>query len=93
MNKPAHSVLPSPSERAALSAEALAGTLRVARVLAQSDRKIDLAGLDQDVGRLCAAVLDLPPAEGRFLRPQLALLLAELDGLSHCMGALAEGSE
>ena len=54
-----------PAQRAAAAALALAGMLRTARALTQTRRTIDLAGLDQEVGRLCAAALDLPPADGR----------------------------
>ncbi len=68
--------------------EALLATLRVARVLAQSQRRIDLAGLDEEIGRLCAAALDLPPTEGQAMRPRLASVLAELDALSACVSAL-----
>ena len=63
---------PSPSDRVGALVEALLATLRLARVLAQSHRRIDLAGLDQEIGRLCAAALDLPPAEGQAMRPKLA---------------------
>lgn len=80
----------SPSDRAAAAAEAVAGLLRIAQALAQARRSIDLAGLDQDIGRLCAAALDLPPAEGRAMRPLLIGVLAELDALSACVAAAAE---
>jgi hypothetical protein len=90
MDKPTETEAPSPSRRAASSAEALVGTLRLARALARSRRSIDLAGLDQDIGRLCAAVVDLPAADGRAMRPLLVELLAELDALAACMTAPAE---
>ncbi len=81
---------PSPSDRVGALVEALLATLRLARVLAQSHRRIDLAGLDQEIGRLCAAALDLPPAEGHVMRPKLAEVLAELDALSACVAALPD---
>ena len=85
------SIVPlSPADRAAAAAESLIGTLRMARALARSRRSIDLAGLEQEIGRLCAAALDLPLAEGRAMRPKLALLLAELDALSASLAALTE---
>ncbi|HTN12128.1 MAG TPA: hypothetical protein VL154_14260 [Acetobacteraceae bacterium] len=59
----------------------VAGTLRLAGALAQGGRRLDLAGLDQMVGRLCAQALDLPPAQGRRVRPRLIALLGELDAL------------
>ncbi len=60
----------------------ISGTLRLARVLAGQRRPVDLAGLEDAVGRLCAACLDLPPELGRAQRPRLAALLAELDALA-----------
>lgn len=57
------------------------GALRLAGALAQGGRRLDLAGLDQMVGRLCAQALDLPPAQGRMVRPLLLALLRELDAL------------
>jgi hypothetical protein len=59
---------------------ALERVLAVAQALAAA-RPIDLTGLDQQVGRICAGALDLPPDQGRALRPHLACLLARLDGL------------
>ena len=56
--------------------------LRLARGMVQAGRRVELEGLDQMVGRLCARCLDLPPEEGRALRPLLAaLLVASLPGL------------
>ena len=60
---------------------ALEGMLKVARGLVAAERPIDLAGLDQRVGRICAQALDLPPEAGRMLRPRLASLLAGIEDL------------
>src|SRR4051812_13236561 len=76
---PAH---PRPVEHAAALADSVAATLRIARVLMDASREIDLSGLDQEAGRLCALALDLPPAEGRALRVRLIEVLAELDALA-----------
>jgi hypothetical protein len=84
---------PAPSDRAAALARAAVGTLQVARALAQSRRSIDLTGLDHEIGRLCAASLDLPAAQGRAMRPLLFSVLAELDALSACVAAEPEGRE
>jgi len=54
--------------------EAVRALLRLARGIAASGRHVDLRGLDDMVGRLCARCLDLPPADGR----RMALLLTEL---------------
>lgn len=77
----------TPAERAAAQARALLGTLRTASALVAARREIELAGLDNSVGRLCAASLDLPREEGLAMRPLLAELLAELDGLAAAMTA------
>ena len=69
----------------------ITGMLTVARALAEMRRPIDLTGLDDAVGRLCAACLDLPPEAGRELRPRLWRLLAELDALAHaCRAGIEE---
>jgi tRNA U34 5-methylaminomethyl-2-thiouridine-forming methyltransferase MnmC len=80
-----------PQTQAATMAEAACGTLRMARALVESRRHVDLAGLQDAVGRLCAASLDLPPEQGRALRPQLAAVLAELDALARAMQAADGG--
>lgn len=69
----------------------LGGMLKLARVLAQSRRPLDLQGLAELAGRACAASLDLPPAQGRAMRPRLLALLAEVDALAaSCRAAAAE---
>jgi hypothetical protein len=54
---------------------------RLARAMLEASRTVDLTGLDDGIGRLCAAALDLPPAEGRQLRPTLEALRCELERL------------
>jgi hypothetical protein len=58
---------------------ALAGTL------ANGGRRLDLTGLDGQIGAICAKMLDLPPDEGRLASPELQALLAELDRLCETM--------
>jgi hypothetical protein len=57
-------------------------TLRVACGLVEAGRYVDLAGLEDQIGLLCAKALDLPPDEGRAIRGELACLLARVDALS-----------
>ena len=57
-------------------------TLSVARGLVEAGRYVDLAGLEDQVGLLCAKALDLPPAEGRAIRADLIALLARVEALS-----------
>jgi hypothetical protein len=81
---------PTPHGRAAALADAVLGTLRVARALARTRRTVDLKGLDHEVGRLCAAVLDLPTAEGTAMRPLLIDVLAGLDALAAAVAVTRE---
>jgi hypothetical protein len=57
-------------------------TLGVARGFVEAGRSVDLAGLEDQVGLLCAKALDLPPAEGRMMRGELVALLARVDALT-----------
>ncbi|MGH7044705.1 MAG: hypothetical protein ACREFY_21580 [Acetobacteraceae bacterium] len=60
----------------------LLDTLGVARALAETGRRLDLAGLDSQIGLLCARMLDLEPDEGRVARVELIRLRADLDALA-----------
>jgi hypothetical protein len=80
-----------PQTQTAMMADAACGMLRMARALVESRRSIELAGLQDAIGRLCAACFDLPPEQGRAMRPQLTAVLAELDALSLALRATAEG--
>ena len=80
---------PEPTARQASSlaavrnlAQAIAGTLRMARCFLAAGRRIDLTGLEEMVGLLCAKSLDLPPEQGRQMRTVLIELRRELDALS-----------
>lgn len=66
-------------------ADGVARTVQMARKLAEVRRRVDLAGLDRMVGLLCAKMLDLPLDQGRRLRPRLAQLQQELDGLDRVL--------
>jgi hypothetical protein len=67
---------------ACAAANGVAATVRVAAALALSGRQLDLAGLDVEIGKLCAGVLDLPPDQSRAVQSRLIDLLAELDRLA-----------
>ncbi|MDE2334159.1 MAG: hypothetical protein KGK10_06430 [Rhodospirillales bacterium] len=78
-------VLAAPHDGGAAVASAItaaAAMLRLARAIATGGRPVDLTGLDEQMGRICAQALDLPPAEGTRLRADLAGLLGELDALA-----------
>ncbi len=54
--------------------EGLRATLALAQALAEAGERIDLAGLDEQVGPVCAAALDLPDTMARALRLDLVAL-------------------
>jgi hypothetical protein len=80
MQAPNDAETPLATVRACL--EQLGRTLGIAHNLVRAGKQVDLSGLDADVGYVCARTLDLPPDEGRALRPELLGLRAELDALS-----------
>jgi hypothetical protein len=63
-------------------ADGVTQTLGVARGLVEVGRYVDLAGLEDQVGLLCAKALDLPPADGRAMRIELIAVLARVEALS-----------
>ncbi len=75
---------PAPDALLAVNAaiEAMTATVAVALGLAQAGRRLDLAGLDQEIGTICAAALTLPADQGRGVRPALQSLLQAVDALS-----------
>ena len=73
---------PSPAEAVQAAIASLGGTLELARALLDGGRRIDLAGLDAEAARLCAAVLTLTPEAARPLRPALERLRRQVDGLA-----------
>ncbi len=67
--------------------QSMQGTVSLARALTEAGRHIDLAGLDAEAARLCAAVAVLPQDAARSLRPALQALVAEVDGLAVALPA------
>lgn len=51
-------------------------TIAVATALLDQKRRVALAGLEDQVGALCAQILDLPPEHGRALLHRLETLHA-----------------
>ena len=78
-----------PLHAAETLARTLTGTVRLARAMTEARRPVDLAGLDDKVGLLCAKALDLPPEQGRDFRPVLAALLVDLTALHAVLTRLA----
>lgn len=81
---------PSRQPAAEQGADAVATMLRLARGMVAAGRRVNLDGMDQMIGRLCARCLDLPPEEGRILRPRLAELLSEIDALHGVLAGQGE---
>ncbi len=73
------------TDRVVARAEACAAVLRLARGLAAERRTLDLAGLDNEIGRLCASALDLSPGSKRDTLPKLADVLREIDALGETL--------
>lgn len=71
----------NPTDHAARLADSVSLLLQAARTVLEQRAALDLAGLEWDIGRLCAACLDLPPEEGRPLRARLQRLAGELEEL------------
>jgi hypothetical protein len=79
----------TPADAARELADGLGQMLRVAGALIQGGRDVDLAGLEGQVGLLCAKTLDLPAEEGRALRPLLHDLRAGIDTLTAAIATQA----
>ncbi|MDB5412874.1 MAG: hypothetical protein JWR10_1209 [Rubritepida sp.] len=65
--------------------ESMQGTLSMARALVISGREVELAGLDKEAQRLCAAVACLPSDSGQSMLASLIGLTREVDLLSVCI--------
>ncbi len=83
------SVSYDPSAAVRALADELTKTIDIARALAESGRTIDITGLDREVGLLCAKSLDLPPDDGRRIRPSLIALSGALEALSRVLSSRA----
>ncbi len=73
---------PSAAKAVAAAIEAMGATVMVARALVEGGREVELDGLEREAASLCAAVMALPAAQGRALRPNLEGLLRQVDGLA-----------
>jgi hypothetical protein len=59
-------------------AERLGRTAAVARALILAGRTVELAGIEDGVGLLCAKTLDLPRDQARHVLPSLYAVLEQL---------------
>ena len=67
--------------------EDLRNEVVIARNLIETGHTVDLRGLDGQMGLLCAKALDLPPEEGRSLRPPLISLLGVVEALIEALAS------
>jgi hypothetical protein len=74
-----------PAQRVAELGSRLSRTLGVARALAESGRHLDLRGIEDGVGRLCAQTLDLPPRDAHGMVFMLREILAQVDSLTEIL--------
>lgn len=83
------------SRLAALRAQldGLLATLRLAQALTESGERIDLTGLDDQIGRLCAGALDLPPTISRALRADMAQLGLQISALTTTLRTQSPGCQ
>ena len=65
--------------------DGIRATLEIARALSQAGRRLDLGGIDHEIGALCASVLDLDPAQGDRIRPLLCSLQGDLQVLEYAV--------
>jgi hypothetical protein len=65
----------------AMVVETMAATLALARALVHAGHRIDLEGVEREIGDLCAETVALPRADGQALRPALESLLREVEAL------------
>lgn len=66
-------------------AEQTARMVAVTQALVASQRHVDIGGLQNQVGLLCAKALDLPPSKTGFLKLELRRLVSSLDLLNATM--------
>ena len=66
-------------------AEQTARMIAVAQALVVSQRHVDVQGLHDHVGLLCAKALDLPTSKTGFLKLELKRLVSGLDALTASM--------
>jgi hypothetical protein len=59
--------------------------IAVAKALVLSQRHVDVQGLQNHIGLLCAKALDLPMSKTGFLKLELRRLVSELDSLNASM--------
>ena len=66
-------------------ADQISRTLAIGGALVASGRQVELDGVQNNVGLLCAKALDLSPTEAGLARAEMIRLVAVLDALTAAM--------
>ncbi len=77
-----HSTTRSCPPRLSELAARLVRTIGLARALVQGGRQLDLTGIDDGIGVLCAQTLDLPPDQAAAMLPLLWDMREQVDWLA-----------
>lgn len=72
---------------AQVAAREITTVLGTARRLLAEGHRLDLTGIDDLAGRICAKALDLPPSLGTQAVPALTALQTEVDALTAALAA------
>ena len=84
---------PTRLQRLSDLASRLARTIGLARALVLGGRQLDLTGIDDGIGVLCAQTLDLAPDQARVMLPTLLDLRAQIDLLSAALRGSASSGQ
>lgn len=74
-------------------AEHIHKTLSLTETFILQRRRVDIAGIEEHIGRLCAATLDLPIEQGRAVVPKLRDLHARIGAIATALAASAAQSQ
>ena len=72
-------------------AERISRTVALARALILGGRQLDVTGIDDGVGILCAQTLDLPPEDAGTMLPVLRGVLIQVELLAAALHKPADG--
>ena len=80
-----HTELEAPPENLVTLAERLIRTLAVGRAPIVAGRTVDMSGIQDGIGLLCAKTLDLSHRQGKQMLPALLELTAQIDSMSQAL--------
>ena len=86
------SAISCPRQRLVELAAGLSRTIAMARGLIRGGRHLDVTGIDESVGVLCAQTLDLAPEDASAMVPVLQGVLTQVDLLAAALRKPGGGS-